>query len=280
MPVSYVPIGAAIATAVVVGVSCRLDLGYLDTCTSNCGDAGGADGPNSDGPVPVRSYRDEVMADSPALYLRFGESRGPTAVDETGHYDGAYSDGGVTYDAAGALAGDTNAAVAFDGSGVVLMPPGLDFSGTSPFTIELWADQTQPTSGYTIDHNDHARTRDGWDLYRNADAVAIERFDNGTTAGSAVTSVPGGLPLGTYHHVVATYDGSELRLYIDADLGRGGFTGAALSMATTGIAWTIGQASNCPCGVPGFIGSLDEVAVYTKALGQDRVAAHYHAAGR
>jgi hypothetical protein len=31
---------------------------------------------------------------------------------------------------------------------------------------------------------------------------------------------------------------------------------------------------------PCYIGSLDELAIYTKALCADRIVAHYHAAGR
>jgi hypothetical protein len=37
---------------------------------------------------------------------------------------------------------------------------------------------------------------------------------------------------------------------------------------------------NCDCTAPGFVGALDELAIYPSALPTERVTAHYHAAGR
>src|SRR5262249_17379936 len=102
-----------------------------------------------------RDYRTEVIADAPLIYLRFGEARGWTAVDEMGTYNGAYPDAGITFGAEGAISGDTNAAVRFDGTAGIQMPPSVDFAGTSPFTVELWAKQNQVDGiAFAVDHED------------------------------------------------------------------------------------------------------------------------------
>jgi hypothetical protein len=80
-----------------------------------------------------------------------------------------------------------------------------------------------------------------------------------------------------FTHVVGTYDGSTLTLYLDGvQAGRHGAS-AAIDAASTDM--TIGATRNGTYGH--FVGSLDEVALYDKALPLDRVAAHYAAgAGR
>ncbi|HEV3260444.1 MAG TPA: hypothetical protein VG013_26550, partial [Gemmataceae bacterium] len=81
-------------------------------------------------------YMQTVLADNPAGYWRLGEASGTTASDSSGNgHNGTYM-GGVTLGQPGAIAGDPNTSVAFNGTnGIVdtsFVPNVLSF------TIEAW----------------------------------------------------------------------------------------------------------------------------------------------
>jgi hypothetical protein len=260
--------GIGVALALLPACSLR-DLSYLERCDAgSCSDAG----------QPLLSYQAEVAADAPILYLRLGESQGPTAVDQTGHANGTYPSTGITYGAPGAVAGDADTAITMDGTTAISMPPGFDFAEFAPFTVELWANQTaQPGYGFTLDHASYDQgTRNGWSLLLAAEQVSFERFRDNMTNGAVANSV-GPLSMGTYHHVVITFDGGQLTLYIDAVVAS--LNSVIVGLPTGSFRWSIGR-MNCDCSGLGFVGSLDEVALYSSVLPASRVAAHFHAAGR
>src|SRR5262249_9490411 len=59
------------------------------------------------------AYRDTVLADSPILYWRLGESSGTTVGDSSGHGSTGTIVGSPTLGAQGALFGDSSSAVSF-----------------------------------------------------------------------------------------------------------------------------------------------------------------------
>jgi hypothetical protein len=76
----------------------------------------------------------------------------------------------------------------------------------------------------------------------------------------------------TWHHLVVTYDGATLRIYLDGSLSNS-------RASTTGV-------TNTPAGfyIGGdaldeapLSGSIADVAVYTSALSATQVAAHFNA---
>jgi hypothetical protein len=223
---------------------------------------------------PTEGYRAEVMKDEPALYLRLDEDGGLIAHDQTHTYDGTYAEGGVTYRVPGALRTDPDPAVRFDGNSSIRMPLGLDFSGTLPFTVELWVDTIPSHLAFALDHCDYLPARRGWDFVVGK-APTLERFVDGSTNGSVV-SLGEGFDAGPgYHYFVATFDGTVLRLYVDGISQNS--NGIAPRIASTLIPWTIAN-QNCTCSGNGYGGAMDEVAVYTKALSGCRISAHYRAA--
>lgn len=231
------------------------------------------------GPPPSNTYAAKVMADAPSLYLRLDETSGPVAVDATGHYDGTYPGTGVRFGAPGPLAGVPSAGITLDGTQGILMPAGLDFSGAAPYSIEVWVNPSGQTDlGFIVDHEDFTRGREGWELLANSQRFYSERWNDGSTPmATAYSDVT--FAAGVYHHLVATFDGTEIRLYVDAEL-HGRSTTPAGALATTSKPWTIGR-QNCTCTPSaGFRGTLSELAVYASALTVSQVAAHYHAAGR
>jgi hypothetical protein len=93
-------------------------------------------------------------------------------------------------------------------------------------------------------------------------------LDSGKTV--TLTSYVGAVPAGGWSHVVGSYDGSTLTLYLDGDI-------LALKSGGGSI-----QSSSSPLVLGGnnLSGELDDVAVYGSALTQSQAASHYTAAGQ
>src|SRR5258708_88950 len=93
------------------------------------------------GPGEARAdYMQTILSDMPAVYYRLGEPSGSTAFDSSGnHRDGSYL-GGVSLGQPGALVGDPNTSVKFNGStGIVdTNYKQVDLS----FTFEAWINPT------------------------------------------------------------------------------------------------------------------------------------------
>jgi hypothetical protein len=226
-------------------------------------DAGG-DAPFAD--ASGSAYAAEVLADKPLLYFRLGEPNGTRATDSSGHgTDGAYL-GAVTQGLPGAIANDPDTAVRFGidagDSEQVRVVPSFDFAGLAQFTLEAWVkpetDGDGAFSGIV--------GRGPWALATQYDVgtVKFTRADSdGGWDGPWYTTK---LPRDHFTHVVGTYDGATMRLYIDGlDVGAQAAT-RVIPASTAAV--LIG---------PHFPGILDEVAVYDHPLGADRVRAHHNA---
>lgn len=217
------------------------------------------------------AYVREVLADGPVLYQRFGERQGPTARDEIGTRSGTYAPR-AALGSPGAVASDDDSAVTFDGTveARVVQPPGLDFAGDAPFSVEIWARPTSiPAYSWVVDHQVYGATRGGWGLLFTPERITFERWANDLSAGVSWTVRP---DTSRYQHVVAVFDGTRVLLYVD---------GVAVAdepndvrLPVTDGAWTVGG-QNCSCPSSNFVGSLDELAIYDKPLSGDRVRAHY-----
>lgn len=247
------------------------DAAALDARSESSSEAGsGADG-------SAGTYRDLILSDAPLAYYRLGD-QGPIAKDEVGGHDGVYK-GTVTH-GAGAIAGDANGAATFDGaSGYVDAGDVLPFVMTAPFTIEAW---TSPVSGakdpMCVASKSFAQgglsgsITDGWTFYLDSGTNALNtaRYLNG----AADTVQGGALPNGRFSHVVTTYDGAKLTIFVDGISVASGASSRSLVSHTQPL--TIGASRG---GIYCFFrGTLDEVAFYGVALPAARIAAH-HAAG-
>jgi Concanavalin A-like lectin/glucanases superfamily len=204
-------------------------------------------------------------------YWRLGESSGTTAFDKHSTNEGTYTSG-PTLGTAGAIAGDTDTAATFDGTDdYVRVPdsPNLDLS--SAMSVEMWVRPSSVGGAYfPLVIKDAA-----YNLRINNSAegsgFAFSPYSGGTfeprvQAGPAIAN--------QWQHVVATYDGSNSRMYIDGKLrateaDSGAIPVTANDMLIGGAVWS-GTA---------FAAAMDEVAVYNTALSASQVEAH-HAAGR
>jgi hypothetical protein len=258
-------------------------VGYLDA------DAGAVDASTLDAPraddgtaatgdaAPDASpskYAAAVLASGPLLYLRFGETSGSTAVDEMHNANGQYPLGGATLGVAGALANDSNTAVHVDGKHGIDMPRGEDFAGPNQaFTVELWVKPDSTGPAFLVDNEN--QTRGGW-VISSVAWVAFERYADSTVHVAAVSAGP--LAAQSWHHIVGACDGTNQALWIDGDLA--GSSQGPLTLPSVTVNWTVG-AENChpnPCTTNAFVGAIDELAVYGRALSQNEVLAHFQAA--
>lgn len=209
------------------------------------------------------SYATEVLADSPVLYWRLGEPSGATAEDATANdRDGTYA--GCTFSVAGAV-DDGDTAVTLDGTDDRITradEAALDLGDV--MTIEAWAKRGATGGPHTIASKDE----NSFDLRFHNDRLQFLKANVALIVESTITVTD----TTTWHHCVATKDGTSVFLYIDGvDV-----TGSVSNQTLTNTAQQLAVGSNL--GGEWFNGSLDEFALYSTALSAARVLAHYEAA--
>lgn len=217
-------------------------------------------------PEPA-SYRAEVLTDLPVSYWRLGETSGTIAGDETVANPGQYS--AATLGVPGLLASTTNVAAGFNGrSSEVRAGQTGTLDITAALTVEAWIKPTSiPSTGV---YRSIVTKTNAYALEFSGPQVELWFSQAGQNV--RVRAPAGAIVAGTTYHVVGTYDGSALRLYINgaqvATTARSGPIDTAISSLRIG-SWD---------GVSEwFAGTIDEPALYRTALSASRIAAHYNA---
>ncbi|HEV7482624.1 MAG TPA: PKD domain-containing protein [Solirubrobacterales bacterium] len=212
-------------------------------------------------------------------YWRLGESGGTSLADSAGNSPATVV-GAPAFGVTGALAGDSNTAVGFNGTSDAASA-NVDLSGTSQLTLEFWMK---------------------WDAYANDDDLAFELTPNfnsnqggllvdpnapedggkfavgigsGSTRNTAYFNRPSA---GQWHHYAFVLDSSapaseEIKPYVDGQpvpydktqsgTGAGNFANSALYFMSRAASALNGK------------GSLDEVAIYNRALPASAIAQHF-----
>jgi hypothetical protein len=136
----------------------------------------------------------------------------------------------------------------------------LDLS--SAFTLEAWVNPANSTGWRTVLLKE-AGAQMAYELYSN-DATANRPAGHFTTPGGAIRSATGTatLPVNVWSHIAVTYDGANMRVYVNGALVRTvARTGAIL--ASDGVLHIGG---NVVWGGEFFQGRLDDVRIYNRAL--------------
>lgn len=215
------------------------------------------------------TYSSEVLADSPLVYWRLGESSGTVAQDATANDRDGTIGASATLGVTGALggSGDSDTAITTSGTsaGTVDRAYAAWMDVTNAVSMECWVKFTGTTTRYYWSRTGGTAVNCGLST-----VSGTIRFHVNGVASTSVNS-----PLtyndGNWHHVVGTYDGSTARIYVDG-------AEKATSTATTGnLDSTTNGLQVGGRGQDYFTGSVDEAAYYNTVLSAARVLAHYDA---
>ena len=219
------------------------------------------------------SYSAVIAGDSPVAYWRVGETSGTTAVDASSNGNNGTYGGGYTLGQAGALAGDSDAAVRLVGSsnGQIVVPDAASLSYGDTVTYELWV-RLASLPASTAVSNLITKSTNTLVLRILPSGAVLMRKSGGADIASSTTNLSVD---GRYHHLVATKNGADVHIYIDGADVTGTVSNQTLSNNTSQLA--IGHNPTATT-TDSFDGYVDEVAVYNRALGAAQVQQHYAAA--
>ncbi len=242
---------------------------------------------------PPTGYGSNILADGPIAYWRLDEFSGTNAFDLVGSHDGQYFNvtqhvhpgySVIDSDNAISVSGSPNSYVGNINGNPNVSGPVINFEGTNAsFTLEAWVNGPAQPGGSAI--------------------IAKGTGDNGTTANEQfcldisdggnyhffvrdrffqIHEVEADLgPSSSWDHVVGVFDAVELNMfiYVNGEQRNTASTGGADIKSSTALV-SIGSKRDGtdPDYNDGFTGSLDEVAIYDKALSAAQVQAHYAAA--
>ncbi|HJW49989.1 MAG TPA: LamG-like jellyroll fold domain-containing protein, partial [Candidatus Limnocylindria bacterium] len=258
--------GAASATNVSLGATLPSDATFLSATSSqgSCSPAAGSV-TCAIGALAVNP----VLADGPVSYWRLGEpTSATTAADTSGGNPGTYS--GVTPEAAGAVPGDS--AASFAGSSVVSIPASSTLNLSSALTVEAWIKPSVAGQNAGIFEKTVGGTvNTGYLMLIEAGRI---EWRGKAAGGGYLTAIGPFLAAGTWSHVVGTFDGTTLRLYVNGAQVASTAAGTLASGSGPAFIGRLGAEGGNP-GILPFNGVIDEVAVYGSALSPARVLAHY-----
>ncbi|MCG2660788.1 MAG: LamG domain-containing protein [Kiritimatiellae bacterium] len=209
------------------------------------------------------AYYTEIKTPKLLLYMPFEDKSASLTRDRSGNnFDGSVT--GATWTSSGKFAG----AYCFDGIGDRIdtgEDSAFDFV-SGDFSVAMWARKKDNTSGYAISKG-RSPGIFSWCLFWNHPVSAWQMY---TTQGGGVQW---GCSLDTWHHIVVTREGSQLKMYGDGVLRDSKSLGGNLSDKATNL--TIGAESG---GGSHFKGCLDEIRIYGNALSEVQVKALYEMA--
>ncbi|UZN04315.1 PKD domain-containing protein [Cellulomonas sp. S1-8] len=219
-------------------------------------------------------YASRVLADNPAGYWRLSEGSG-TFRDWTSWAD-ASSGSGVGRGAPGALTGDTDGAATFTGMGASRAYTTRQVVAPHRLSVETWFRTTSTTGGVLVSFGNSRSTSNSSSHDRKLYMGADGRLTFGIYPARVreITSIAA-YNDGAWHHAVATLGRDGMQLFVD------GTSVAARDDVTFGQYyngyWRIGGdtiAGWPQAGEQNFVGELDEVAIYHRALTAEDVAVH------
>jgi len=221
------------------------------------------------------NYASTVQADSPNAYWRLGETSGTafsSTVNTAALGNGTHFNQ-VAINQPGAITGDSNTAVSYDGiNDYSTSPDHALLDHTSAVSLEAWVKRVgtgvsqavigKPLTGTTKNEN--------YALDLTTTNALRAEWGNGTT--SATLNSAG--PIGTgWTHVVTTFNAGAIKIYVDGVLSNSGSAGFT-SLAANADPLYIGKTS---ASSQFYSGLVDEVAVYPGELSATQVLAHYNA---
>lgn len=208
-------------------------------------------------------YASVVMQDAPAAYYRLSEASGTTLVDYTGAHNGTWV-GTPGLATTALIPGDKSTCTTFSGDdrGQVNYASWMDT--TTTLTLTAIINNTASGTVNLIDRDDSSSSPRVFQFRQNAGKIQF------IIIGGSVVTTTGAINVndGVTHHVGITYDGSNVRLYVDgvADVSQG----TSVALPTTGSNLNIGV--NNSSGYNAFyVGKMSDVTYYKTALSAGQI---------
>ncbi|WP_449407513.1 PKD domain-containing protein [Microbacterium maritypicum] len=228
--------------------------------------------------APADSYGKSVFDLDPTLYWRLNETgTGTTAADSgmnasTGTYTGNTSV--LVKNQTGAISGVSNKAVRWaptTASTTVRLAGTKQYTAPQIFSTEAWFKTTTTAGGKIVgfgDSNSGLSSSNDRHIYMTPNgALNFGVWNNA----QFTISTSGSYNDGQWHHVVGSLSADGMAFYVDGTLV--GTNANTVAQNYSGY-WRVGNDSGW-AGATTFTGTIDEVAVYGKALTAAQVSEHY-----
>lgn len=227
------------------------------------------------------SYASVVLADSPTLFFELDDASTASCADSSGNgFNGSYNGSGTGIPTVGVSPLITvGTAVSFpglNGSGAGVGAKSAFNCTTSRLSVEAWVKSSDAatSSPEIICADDSGLSRFFQFRINTSGKLEWILFDSGNTTHTATSSAT--INDGNTHHVVGTYDGSVMRLYVDG-VADGTLTATFTVKATSPAIFVAKRRSNSTDSAM-LNGIIDEAAYYNgTVLSAARVTAHYNA---
>lgn len=212
-----------------------------------------------------------ALGDSLLAYWTFDDGTGTTVTDYLGGADGTIN-GGVTW-STGADA-KYGSGLSFDGnylSKVALPTTGSLCSPGNAISFSVWLKATEPVDTITTSYRSIFNSNSGQDYYiLYYDKANAQLRMKVTSTNSAITRVgvaAADVPVNTWYHFGAVYDGTNATLYING-VQKATLTGAAGTLKSPQAHAIGAKGAN---GDQNWKGAMDDLAIWNRALRADEM---------
>jgi len=209
----------------------------------------------------------------PLVALSFNEGTGLLAIDASGHGNTGTLKNGAVW-----TAGVTGSAVQFDGiNDVVEVAPSASINTLSTqVTVGAWVYRAAAQGTWAALVSRQRGTTVFEHFYLGVSDTGQYRWFVSTANGYSSTTLGAAAPVGQWVHLVGTYDGAMVRLYVNGvQQFATTHTGAFLSDTTTGLVIGAGYNDAAHTPIEAFNGLVDEVQVSGVALSPEQVQLLY-----
>ncbi|MCF7675238.1 MAG: Ig-like domain repeat protein [Akkermansiaceae bacterium] len=215
------------------------------------------------------AYESLVLASGPVSYWPLNETSGTTAVDLVGTNNLTY-DGTYTLNQEPLRNTDGQPCVLFTNSNTAV-PYNSDLN-PGQFTVECWVKPVDTTVQYLVSLQDRtAGGRIGYAIWKNNGSAGfgvmggLDPSNNGVAVNGATVAAAG-----KTFHVVGTYDGTTLKLYVN-----GNFEGSAPLVYMPATVNQPGFSIGSRNGITAAPSYIQDVALYNRALTAQEILTHY-----
>ncbi|MBI5196520.1 MAG: LamG domain-containing protein [Nitrospirae bacterium] len=220
----------------------------------------------------------EINQNGLVSYWNFNEGSGTTAYDSVGNNDGTIY--GATW-----ASGITGGALSFDGTvgnDYVIVPNDSSLNFTGGFTIQGWVNSTSTDGPHVIVSKWNSEESDWSYVFKDgntSDNLRIQTVDSESYPNSRI-QLEGAtnIPLGSWVNVATTYDTNDgtVRLYLNGIEDASINIGAGLPVNSGLTDFIIGAVFYSGAYRENFTGSIDELAIYNRALTPSEIYSNYN----